>query len=342
MRILVTGSNGYIGTQLCQILDAAGHSVVGLDTGFYNSAWLYNGISNFPPVIPKDIRKVSEKDLKGFDAVIHLAELSNDPLGQINSKVTFEINHKGSVNLAKKAKAAGVGKFIYMSSCSAYGIAKNGVATEEAEVHPQTYYAKCKILSEKDISKLASNNFSPVFLRSATVFGTSPRMRFDIVLNNLAGLAWTEKEIVMHSDGTPWRPLIHILDVCNAIVCVLKSPSKLVHNQILNVGDDNQNYQVKDIAQIISGVFPNSKIAFGNLEPDNRSYKVSFKKINKIFPDFKCQRDANNGTRELLELFKKINLDKVTFYSKNFTRLKQIEYLIKTKQIDDKFYWKEK
>src|SRR3989338_172775 len=186
MRILVTGSNGYIGTQLCQILDAAGHSVVGLDTGFYNSAWLYNGISNFPPVIPKDIRKVSE------------------------------INHKGSVNLAKKAKAAGVGKFIYMSSCSAYGIAKNGVATEEAEVHPQTYYAKCKILSEKDISKLASNNFSPVFLQSATVFGTSPRMRFDIVLNNLAGLAWTEKEIVMHSDGTPWRPLIHILYLYSA------------------------------------------------------------------------------------------------------------------------------
>ena len=340
MKILLTGIDGYIGTVLGQELIKAGHDVVGLDTGYYRSELLYNGIKKLPQVITKDVRRVKASELQGFDAVVHLAELSNDPLGQINSKVTYEINHKGSVNLAKKAKKAGIPKFIYMSSCSAYGIAKNGVATEEAEVHPQTDYAKCKVWAEKDISKLASNNFSPTFLRSATVFGASPRMRFDIVLNNLAGLAWTEKEIRLHSDGSPWRPLIHILDLCAAIVQVLEAPKKLTHNQVINVGDNNQNYQVKDIAKIISEVFPKCQIKFGKDDPDNRSYKVSFEKIGKLLPQFKCQYNAKAGARELFELFKKINIDKATFVSKNFTRLAQIEYLRKTDQIDEKFFWR--
>lgn len=339
MKILLTGIDGYIGTVLGQELIKAGHDVVGLDTGYYRSGLLYNGAKLLPQVITKDVRSVKLIELQGFDAVVHLAELSNDPLGQINPKVTYEINHKGSVNLAKKAKKAGTAKFIYMSSCSAYGIAKNGVATEETEVHPQTDYAKCKVLSEKDISKLASNNFSPTFLRSATVFGASPRMRFDIVLNNLAGLAWTEKEIRLHSDGTPWRPLIHILDLCRAIVQVLEAPKKLTHNQIINVGDNNQNYQVKDIAKIISEVFPKCQIKFGKDDPDNRSYKISFEKIGKLLPQFKCQYNAKAGARELFELFKKINLDKETFESRMFTRLKQIKYLRETNQIDDKFIW---
>jgi len=340
MKILLTGIDGYIGTVLGQELIKAGHDVVGLDTGYYRSELLYNGIKKLPQVITKDVRRVKASELQGFDAVVHLAELSNDPLGQINSKVTYEINHKGSVNLAKKAKKVGCAKFIYMSSCSAYGIAKNGVATEEAEVYLQTDYAKCKVWAEKDISKLASNNFSPTFLRSATVFGASPRMRFDIVLNNLAGLAWTEKEIRLHSDGSPWRPLIHILDLCAAIVQVLEAPKKLTHNQIINVGDNNQNYQVKDIAKIISEVFPKCQIKFGKDDPDNRSYKVSFEKIGKLLPQFKCQYNAKAGARELFELFKKINIDKATFVSKNFTRLAQIEYLRKTDQIDEKFFWR--
>ena len=341
MKVLVTGSDGYIGTQLAQVLKSQGFDVVGLDTGFYRDGLLYDGITPPKKVVNKDVRQVRKEDLAGFDAVIHLAELSNDPLGQINSKVTYEINHQGSVNLAKKAKDTGVPKFIYMSSCSAYGIAKNGVATEEAEVRPQTDYAKCKVLSEKGISKLADGKFSPTFLRSATVFGASPRMRFDIVLNNLAGLAWTVKEIQMHSDGSPWRPLVHILDLCRAITLVLEAPRKLIHNQIINVGDNNQNYQVKEIAKIISEVFPNSPVKFGKNDPDNRSYKVSFEKIKKLLPNFKCQQDARVGAKELFELFKKINLNKDTFYSKNFTRLKQIEYLVKSGQIDDKFYWKD-
>lgn len=341
MKVFLTGIDGYIGTVLGQELMKAGHEVIGLDTGYYRDAWFYD-MPDFQKskIIQKDIREVPAEDLKGFDAIIHLAELSNDPLGQINSKVTYEINHQGSVNLAKKAKDAGVSRFIYMSSCSAYGIAKNGVATEEAEVHPQADYAKCKVLTEMGVSKLADGNFSPVFLRSATVFGASPKMRFDIVLNNLAGLAWTEKEIKMHSDGSPWRPLIHILDLCAAIVQVLAAPKELVHNQIINVGDNNQNYQVKDIAKMISEVFPNCQIKFGKNDPDNRSYKVSFEKIAKLLPQFKCQHDAKAGARELFELFKKINLDKATFYSKNFTRLAQIEHLRKTNQIDDRFFWR--
>lgn len=341
MKILLTGIDGYIGTVLGQELIKKGHEVVGFDTGYYRDAWLYD-MPNFqkPKIIKKDIREVEKEDLEGFDAIAHLAELSNDPLGQINSKVTYEINHKGSVNLAKKAKKAGIPKFIYMSSCSAYGIVKNGVATESTEVYPQTDYAKCKVLSEKDISKLAGNNFSPTFLRSATVFGSSPRMRFDIVLNNLAGLAWTEKEIRLHSDGSPWRPLIHVLDLCAAIVQVLEAPKELVHNQIINVGNNNQNYQVKEIAKIISEVFPNCQIKFGKDDPDNRSYRVSFEKIGKLLPQFKCRHDAKSGVRELFELFKKINLDKATFVSKNFTRLAQIEHLRVTKQIDDKFFWR--
>ena len=340
MKVLVTGSNGYIGTQLVQVLDKRGFDVVGLDTGFYRDGQLYDGITPPKKVVNKDVRQVTKEDLAGFDAVVHLAELSNDPLGQINSKVTYEINHQGSVNLAKKAKLAGIPRFIYMSSCSAYGIAKDGVATEESEVHPQTDYAKCKVLTEIGVSKLADGDFSPVFLRSATVFGASSKMRFDIVLNNLAGLAWTEKEIKMHSDGSSYRPLIHILDLCQAIATILTAPKNLVHNQIINIGDDKQNYQVKDIAQIISEVFKDCQIKFGDSDSDTRSYKVSFKKINSKLPGFKCQKSARDGAEELLELFKKINLDKDTFYSKNFTRLKQIEHLIKSKQIDEKFFWR--
>ena len=341
MKILLTGINGYIGTVLGQELIKAGHTVVGLDTGYYAEAWLYD-LPEYKKIqtIRKDTRDVTVEELIGFDAIIHLAELSNDPLGQIDSSVTFEINHKASVNLAKKAKDGGVSKFIYMSSCSTYGIAKDGVATEESIPKPQTDYAKCKILTETGVSKLASDNFSPTFLRSATVFGASPRMRFDIVLNNLAGLAWTKREIKMHSDGSPWRPLIHIKDLCQAIVAILEAPREVVYNQIINVGDNNQNYQVREIANIISDVFPNCQVKFGKNDPDNRSYKVSFEKISKLLPGFKCQYDARAGAKELLELFKKINLDKETFYSKDFIRLAQIDHLRKTNQIDDMFFWK--
>ncbi|MBC8503794.1 MAG: SDR family oxidoreductase, partial [Chloroflexi bacterium] len=216
MKVLVTGTDGYIGVMLAHQLLSRGYDVVGMDTGFYRAGWLYAGVDRSPAWIRKDMRHISKDDLKGIDAVVHLAELSNDPLGQLNPEITFEINHKGSVSLAKMCKDVGVSRFVYSSSCRVYGLGSDDYRTEESETDPQTAYAKCKVLVERDVSLLADDNFSPIFLRNGTAYGPSPRMRFDIVLNNLTGLAWATKKIAMTSDGTPWRPLVHVLDICEA------------------------------------------------------------------------------------------------------------------------------
>ena len=255
MKVLVTGTEGYLGSLLAPILMERGHEVVGLDTGFYKVGWLYNGTELTAKTLNKDLRHITPEDLQGFEAVVHMAELSNDPAGQLAPHITYEINHKGSLRLAELAKEAGVKRFVYMSSCSVYGVATEGDVTEESAVNPQTAYAECKTLVERDVKPLADDNFSPTFMRNSTAFGASPRMRFDIVLNNLAGLAWTTKEIKMISDGTPWRPLVHALDISKAIYCTLEAPRDIIHNQIFNVGDTAQNYQVKEIAQIIADVF---------------------------------------------------------------------------------------
>ena len=248
MKLLVTGTDGYIGVLLADVLAKRGHHVTGLDAGFYRDGLLYNGV--LPPArqIKQDVRDITHKDLRGYDAVVHLAELSNDPLGQHNPELTFQINHRGSVALATKCKEVGIARFVYTSSCSVYGVASSENVTETSPTNPQTAYAECKVLVERDVSALADNNFSPTFLRNATAFGASPRMRFDIVLNNLAGLAWTTKEIKMISDGTPWRPLVHVLDICDAVACALDAPREIVHNQVFNVGDNGQNYRVREIA----------------------------------------------------------------------------------------------
>jgi nucleoside-diphosphate-sugar epimerase len=290
--------------------------------------------------VNKDIRHITETDLRGFDAVVHLAELSNDPLGQHNPDVTYQINHQGTVNLAARCIRAGVSRFVYTSSCSVYGAA-NGeeYKTESSEVNPQTAYAKCKILVERDLSAMAGDHFSPTFLRNATAYGPSPRMRFDLVLNNLAGLAWTTKEIKMTSDGTPWRPLVHVLDIAHAIGCVLDAPRHVIHNQIFNVGDTSANYQVREIAEIVAETFPDCKLTFGKSDGDNRSYRVNFDKINSTLPGFKCQRGPRTGARELLELFQRIGMTHEIFNFRAYTRLKQLEHLIRTGQIDKDFYW---
>ena len=288
MKILVTGTEGYLGSLLPPLLIAKGHKVIGVDTGFYKVGWLYNGTEITVKTLNKDIRNINPEDLEGVDAIVHKAELSNDPTGQLAPHITYDINHLGSVRLANLAKTMGVRRFVYMSSCSVYGIATDGDVTEESPVNPQTAYAECKTLVERDIKLLADDDFSPTFMRNATAFGASPRMRFDIVLNNLAGLAWTTKEIKMTSDGTPWRPLVHALDICKAIVCVLEAPRDIIHNQVFNVGDTQNNYRVREIAQIIAATFPNCKLTFGNNGADNRSYRVSFEKINTILPGFKC------------------------------------------------------
>ena len=339
MKILVTGTEGYIGSLLAPMLMQSGHEVLGVDTGFYKVGWLYNGTTTTAKTLNKDIRHITAEDLQDVEAVVHMAELSNDPAGQLSPTITYDINHKGSVRLASLAKAAGVRRFIYMSSCSVYGVATGNDVTEESPVNPQTDYAKCKTLVEQDVKPMADDNFSPTFMRNATAFGASPRMRFDIVLNNLTGLAWTIKEIKMTSDGTPWRPLAHVLDICKAIECTLEAPRDIVHNQIFNVGDTAHNYQVKEIAQIVAETFKGCQLSFGDSGADNRSYRVSFEKINKTLPGFKCEWDAARGAQQLFDLFNLIDMSQDTFLFRGFTRLKQLEYLIRTKQIDRDFFW---
>jgi nucleoside-diphosphate-sugar epimerase len=339
MRILLTGSDGYLGSLLAPLLLKRGHGVVGLDTGYYQERSLYRGEGPVPRTVVMDLRRIDASDLKGFDAIVHMAELSNDPAGQLAPHITYEINHKGSVRLAELARKTGVQRFVYMSSCSVYGVGGDDFVTEESPVNPQTAYGVCKTLVEQDVRELADAHFAPTFLRNATAYGASPRMRFDIVLNNLAGLAWTAKEIRMTSDGTPWRPIVHGLDICQAIIAVLDAPREAVANEVFNVGDTNHNYRVREIAEIVGDVFPGCKVSFGPPSPDNRSYRVSFDKIRKHLPGFKCRWDARRGAEQLHDLFKRIDLTEEVFNYRAFTRLKQLEYLIRTHQIDDNFFW---
>jgi nucleoside-diphosphate-sugar epimerase len=341
MKVLLTGSGGYIGIVTAPVLIERGHQVTGVDSGFYQSGWLYNGVKQLPHTIQKDIRTITVDDLVGYDAVVHMAELSNDPLGQLNPSITYKINHHGSIALAKAAKEAGVRRFVYMSSCSVYGIGEEGeVKTEESPPRPQTAYAECKMYVERDLAPLADSTFSPTFLRNATAFGPSPRQRFDVVLNNLSGLAWTTGKIAMTSDGTPWRPLVHILDIADAIGCVLAAPQDAIHNQIFNVGDSKQNYRVREIAEIVAEAFPGCELSFGTNDADNRSYRVDFAKINSQLPGFACKRDARVGAAQMRQVFEQIGMTEELFKAAPYTRLKMLQQLISTKQIDDDFFWR--
>jgi nucleoside-diphosphate-sugar epimerase len=338
MRVFITGTAGYLGSLLAPELIEKGYEVIGLDTGFYKERSLYRAPGHTPFTLTKDLRRVSGEDLEGVDAVVHMAELSNDPAGQLAPHITYEINHEGSVRLARLAKLAGVKRFVYMSSCSVYGVADKGFVDEESPVSPQTSYAACKALVEADVRPLADDNFSPIFMRNATAYGASPGMRFDIVLNNLCGLAITEQEIRMTSDGTPWRPLVHGLDIAAAIIAALEAPTEAIHNETFNLGSNDQNYQVREIAEIVADIFPACSLSFGT-GTDNRSYRVSFSKIHKHLPAFTCRWNAKKGAEQLYELFKRIELSRETYNFRTFTRLKQLEYLIRTKQIDDRFFW---
>lgn len=337
MRILVTGTEGYLGSLLAPRLMAQGHEVVGLDTGYYMTGWLYHGVENTAQTLVKDLRNVTAEDLVGFDAVVHMAELSNDPTGELRPGITHEINHQGSIKLAEFAKAAGVERFVYMSSCSVYGIAE-GELDETSPVNPQTAYAECKTLVERDLAPMADDNFSPTFMRNATAFGASPRMRFDIVLNNLSGLAWTTKEIAMISDGSPWRPLVHALDIAKSIECALAAPREAIHNEVFNVGSNEQNYQVRQIAEIVADVFPGCELTFGP-GSDNRSYRVNFDKISTQLPGFACEWNAERGARQLLNVFEAIDMSEAMFNAPPFTRLKRLQQLLETKQLNPDFYW---
>ena len=343
MKILVTGTEGYIGSRLAPWLSARGHEVIGLDAGFYRDGTLYLdpiGMPQAPRTIYKDLRSVTTADFEGIDALVHLAELSNDPLGQNRPQITFDINHLGSVRIAEAARQAGVKRLVYASSCSVYGVGTADFVDETSPVNPQTAYAKCKTLVERDLKPMASRDFNVVFLRNATAYGASPRMRFDIVLNDLCALAWTTKKIAMTSDGSPWRPIVHVEDICAAIGCALQAPAQAVNGEIFNVGATQENYRVREIAQIIGEVFPGCEVSMGPPSGDNRSYRVSFEKIATRLPEYKARWTAKMGAEELRRLFERIEMSAETYAFRAFTRLKQIKYLQRTGQVDQDLYWK--
>ena len=340
LKVLVTGADGFIGSVMTAMLRQHDFAVTGLDTGYYRAGLLYHDGEDRPVTLTRDIRTLTATDLEGFDAVVHLAELSNDPLCQHDPKKTIEINHLGSVALAKAAKEAGVSRFVYASSCSIYGVAGDEAKTEESATDPQTAYAKCKLMVERDVQPLTDDRFSPTFLRNATAFGASPRIRFDIVLNNLAGLAWTTGRITMTSDGMPWRPLVHVQDICRAVILTLRAPRGDVAGQVMNVGDNDHNYRVREIADAIGRVFPNCKIELGDNAGDNRSYRVCFDKIAKVLPGFRCEWDADRGARQMRRLFEHIGMEPRDFNASPFTRLRELQRLLDTKQIDADFYWR--
>jgi nucleoside-diphosphate-sugar epimerase len=344
MKLLVTGVEGYIGCLLAPMLQARGHDVIGLDTGYYRDGWLFSDrglVPGFPRTINRDIREIQLGDVQGVDAIVHMAELSNDPLGENDPELTYAINHRASVRLAELARDAGVKRFVYTSSCSVYGVA-DGMApmNERSPTNPQTAYARCKTMVERDVAAMASAAFSPTFLRNATAYGASPRMRFDIVLNNLCGIAATKGEIAMTSDGSPWRPLVHVLDICEAIACVLEAPREAVHGEIFNVGHDADNYQIREIAQIVAQVYPGCRLSYGPPGGDNRSYRVSFDKIRNQLPGFRCAWDARKGARQLHDVFERIRIDSAVFDARPFTRLKQIKYLSVSGQVDQQLFWR--
>jgi nucleoside-diphosphate-sugar epimerase len=342
MRAFVTGVNGYIGAVLAPYLSQRGIEVRGLDTGFYRDGWLYSDDRTLvisPFTLNKDLRRVAVADLEGCDAVVHLAELSNDPLGQNNPALTHKINHEGSVLLAQTARKAGIRRFVYTSSCSVYGAGTGEFLDETTKPNPQTAYAECKVLVERDVGAMAGKDFSPVFLRNATAYGPSPRMRFDIVLNDLCALAWTTRRIAMVSDGSPWRPLVHVLDICEAIYRGLVAPDDAVRGKIFNVGQDSENYRVREIAQIVASEFPGCEVSAGPPSADNRSYRVSFARIHRELPGFKCSYSARDGARQFRELFERIQFGPDSYQFRAFTRLKQLKYLQATKQIDADFFW---
>ena len=339
MRVLITGHKGYIGTVLAPFFAAAGHDVVGLDTDLFEHCTFAERPADFPSM-HKDLRDVSVSDLEGFDAIVHLAGLSNDPLGNLNPDLTYDINHRASVRLAQLAKQAGVQRYLFSSSCSTYGAAGDKFLDETAEFNPVTPYARSKVLVEQDVAKLADDNFSPTFLRNATAYGVSPRLRFDLVLNNLVAWAMCTGRVLLKSDGTPWRPLVHIEDISRAFLAAMESPRERVHNLALNIGRTDQNYQIRELAEIVERTVPGCRIEFaGDAEPDKRCYRVDFGLVQNVLPGFKPVWDIPKGAQELFETYKKVRLTVEDFEGIRYKRIDHIKNLLSTGRLDSALRW---
>jgi nucleoside-diphosphate-sugar epimerase len=341
MRILLSGHHGYIGSITGRLLQAGGHDVTGLDTLFYEGCDLSSNGATLP-LLRADVRDIRSEQLQGFDVVVHLAALSNDPLGDLSPELTKEINFQATITLARAAKEAGVQRFVFASSCSMYGASgSDDDVDEQAPLRPLTPYAESKVRSEEGLAELADADFSPVLMRNATAYGVSPRMRVDLVLNNLVGWAYTTGSVRILSDGTPWRPLVHIEDIGRATLAIVDAPVELVHGQAFNVGATSENYQVRDLAEIVRETVGDCEIEYaGSGDPDPRSYRVNFNKFARAFPHVGLRWTARAGAQEILDAYRSIGLTREDFEGDKYIRLKRLKRLRESRALDAQLRWR--